>query len=319
MIKSVGQQRLSSSGLTNCDDRSNQPFQKMHINKQMPEDFKASERASESTGPRVLRGDINTCMVQSVRLAGQILMSQFCKVKHFTSKESFSSIVCAADLMSEECVLKRIVTEYPEHNIIAEESGFLDKGSRFTWIVDPLDGTSNFIASIPWFGVQIALLKDNIVFAAAMYLPLCDTLYMAARGKGAFRNGKRLRLPLEKNPKNVLCGFGMDLGLADPSGAKGVQMLDRLSRGVRNIRATNSLVDFCYTLDGSFGGFVNLNTKIWDIAPICLIIEEAGGKLTDLHGNRIRFHLHRDALQENYEVLGASKVLHPKLFKLLNP
>jgi myo-inositol-1(or 4)-monophosphatase len=276
-------------------------------------------RVSESGTREVPEADIITCMMQTAGRAGRILKSQFQKVHAFTSKESFASIVCAADLMSEKCILKKLTAEYPTHNIIAEESGFLDKGSQFAWIVDPLDGTSNFVASLPWFGVQIAWLKGSLVLAAAMYLPLTKTFYTAVRDRGAFRNGKRLRLPLEKDPRNILCGFGMDQGLAEPSGPKGLQMLDRLSRGVRNIRATNSLLDFCYTLDGGFGGFVNLNTKIWDIVPISLILHEAGGKLTDIHGNKIRFQFHSDACQKNYEILGASALLHPKLLKLLNP
>jgi myo-inositol-1(or 4)-monophosphatase len=273
---------------------------------------------SNSTGSRVSLAGIKSCMMQSLHLAGRTLKSQFHKAHAFSSKESPASIVCAADLMSEKCILNRIAAEYPAHNIIAEESGFQNNGSQFTWIVDPLDGTSNFVASLPWFGVQMALLERELVLASAMYLPLPDTLYVAVRGKGAFRNGRRIRMSPEKDPRNILCGFGMDQGLAEPSGLKGVQMLNHLSRGIRNIRATNSLLDFCYTLDGSFGGFVNLNTKIWDIAPISLIIKEAGGKLTDLEGKKIRFQLRTDTFQENYEVLGASTLLHSKLHKLLN-
>ena len=295
-------------------------------------------RASLSTAPFI------PCLLDCVLGAGQILLRYFGHAIHPRQKENASSIVCDADLAAERFILKHIRARFPHHNIVSEESGRAWQTSEYTWVVDPLDGTSNFVAGIPWFGVQIALLRGRSPIVAAMYLPTENALYFAEAGRGAWRNRKRIHVTAEPKLQNVLCAFAFD-PVRTPDAAhpraratlpplpegegrgEGEQpaphplpspadLLFRVSSAVRNTRATNSLVDFCYTADGRLGGCINLKTKIWDIAPMHLILPEAGGKFTHLDGSRILLQLDAQAAAQNYAVLGASTRLHGKLLTL---
>jgi myo-inositol-1(or 4)-monophosphatase len=255
-------------------------------------------------------------LLQCVRGAGKVLLEYFGAVTNPREKEHPSSVVCDADLASEKYVLELITSRFPDHNIISEESGRSWRSAEYTWVIDPLDGTSNFVAGIPWFGVQIGVLRRGKPILAAMYLPTEDTLYFAQVGHGAYRNGKRVRVTAEKDLQKLLCAFGFDPE-PEKRDRRTIDLLFRVSGAVRNTRTTNSLVDFCYTIDGRLGGCINLKTKIWDIVPVSLILPEAGGKFTDLEGKRIAFQLDQNAGQRDYPVLGAARQLHPKLVALI--
>jgi myo-inositol-1(or 4)-monophosphatase len=253
-----------------------------------------------------------------VRGAGRILLRHFGRIKHIRQKEHPSSVVCEADLASEKYIIQRIRARFPDHGIIAEESGFIRGGSEYTWVIDPLDGTSNFIAGIPWFGAQLGILHRGKPVVTAIYVPVSDALYLAQKGKGAFRNGRRLRVTSETQLKRVLCAFGFDSAADARKNRLQARLLMRVAAGVRNTRATNSLIDFCYTLEGHFGGCVNLNCKIWDIVPVSLMLPEAGGVFTDLAGRPIRFRLDEKDFGGSYQVLGSTRSLHPRLVACLN-
>ncbi len=250
-----------------------------------------------------------------MREAGKVVLSYFGRLANPRRKESPSSIVCDADLAAEQAILRGIRAKFPRHNIISEESGRAWNGSEYTWVVDPLDGTSNFVAGLPWFGVQIALLRGASAALAAMYLPLEKTVYYAEAGRGAWRNGRRVQVTSETDTRNVLCAFGFDPPRRPARAASIIKLLFNVSAVVRNIRDTNSLVDLCYTVDGRLGGCLNLKTMIWDIAPVSLILPEAGGRLTGLDGREIIFDLGPGASQRQYAILGASPVLHRKLLR----
>lgn len=248
--------------------------------------------------------------------AGAILMNHFGKIRDIRRKEHASSVVCEADLASEALVLEAIRARFPEDGIVAEESGFHPGSSGFTWAIDPLDGTSNFVAGIPWFGAQVGLLQGAEPLMAAIYLPTERRLYFAEKGRGLTCNGKPVRMKPERRLDNTLCAFGFDPGMRERQGRQVMKMLQRVASGVRNIRATNSLIDFIYTLEGRFGGAINLNTRIWDIVPFAVMLPEAGGKLTDIEGQPIVF---RPAeVQRSYAVIGASRTLHPQLLKFVS-
>jgi len=261
--------------------------------------------------------ELEQCMSRMVREGGAVLMRHFGRVRNVRQKESPYSMVCEADLASEACVLKRLNRWFPGDGLISEEAGFRPGRSGRTWVLDPLDGTSNFLAGLPWFGVQIALLRGRRPVAAAMYLPVADALYFAAAGAGVRKNGRRIQAPAMKDLSTVLCGFGFDPSGTTRSTRGQVELLRRVGCGVRNIRATNSLVDFCYTLEGRFGCFVNLNTKVWDIAPVCLMLPEAGGRVTDLAGRPLVLDLEAGTYGRSYQVAGAPRALHGGLIRLL--
>jgi myo-inositol-1(or 4)-monophosphatase len=252
---------------------------------------------------------VKDTLVQAVTSAGTILLEHFGRVRHVRVKENQSSVVTEADLASEAHLLERIRNRFPQHNLLAEESGFHEQGSDYTWVVDPLDGTSNFAAGLPWFGVMAAVLERGAPILGALYLPVEDALYVAARGSGAWRNGAPVSVTAEADLAKKLCACAMDPCAEAARLERQARLHALLVNRVRNVRATNCLLDFAYTIDGRLGAAINLNTKIWDIAAIQLVLREAGGLLTDLQGEEIELELGANALTRNYAVIGTSPAL----------
>jgi myo-inositol-1(or 4)-monophosphatase len=231
-------------------------------------------------------------------------------------KENTSSVVTEADLDSERAMIRLISEAYPDHNILAEESGFRNLGSPYTWVLDPLDGTSNYAAQLPWFGVIVSVLKGTEPVCAGMYLPVPEVLYFCERGGGVERNGVPVRLPKRLRLRETLWAYGIDAAADSSHVQRQLELLGRLIPHVRNVRATNSLADFCYTLEGKLGGFINLNAKIWDISAIQLMMPEAGGGLTDLSGHPIRFALEPATWGQSYQVIGSESSLLSQVLTL---
>lgn len=257
--------------------------------------------------------DFREFAVECAREAGQILTRYRGRIGEPTIKESASSVVTEADLAAERRVVERILHQFPGHGIIAEESGVQAGSGEYVWVIDPLDGTSNFVAGLPWFGFQMGLLERGRVVASVMHLPVEGVTYWAELGGGAFRDGQRLALTEETRLSHVLCAFGLDPSQSPEDLARDAALLCRVGSAVRNLRMTNSLVDFCFTLEGHLGGFVSLSPKIWDIVPICLLMPEAGGVISDPSGQPMGFEVGAVAVTQTFPVVGASMALHPQL------
>lgn len=250
---------------------------------------------------------------------GKVLLDHLGKTTRATRKESISSVVTEADLASEEAILA-VLSEAPElFNVISEESGYLNRDSDYTWVVDPLDGTSNFAAGLPWFGVIIALFKGDSPILGGMYLPVDDKLYMADAGDGATRNGDPISATTSSNLSEQLISYSFDFSEDLKKTRSEMEIMAHLSRQVRNIRSTNSLVDFCYTADGRLGAALNQTTKIWDIAVPWLLIREGGGTVTDIHGQEIKFDLSAEAVNHNYTIIASGTELHKSILQSIHP
>lgn len=258
-----------------------------------------------------------TC-INALKKGGQVLMEHFGSHTDTMVKESISSVVTEVDLASEKAILEILEHDYPDHNIITEEAGYKHKDSAFTWVLDPLDGTSNFAAGLPWFGVIICLFKDDSPLLGGMYLPVEDSLYLAEAGKGAWRNEVQIQTTKTLVTEEVLVAYSFDFSNKPEKTRKEMALLENLSQNVRNIRSTNSLVDFCFTADGRLGAALNQTTKIWDIAAPWLIISEAGGKVTDIKGAEISWNLSRNPEEKNYTILASGMGLHTPLLNITN-
>lgn len=254
---------------------------------------------------------------ESLTRAGEILLENFGHISGYEIKESQSSIVTKADIDSEKAIIQLIQHKFPSHNTLGEETGFQNRGSGFTWVIDPLDGTSNFAAGIPWFGVIICLMENSIPVLAGCYLPVQKLLYLAEKDKGATCNGRKIQVSEETNLKNVLVAYSLDYSDEKRKTELEAKLIGRLVNKVRNLRSTNSVVDFCYTAEGKLGGCMNQTTKIWDIAGPALLIEEAGGKATDINGNPFDFSLTDEDYKRNFTIIASSKVLHSQLSELV--
>ena len=253
----------------------------------------------------------------ALKKAGKVLLSYYGAGLEARIKESISSVVTEADLAAEREIIS-ILTEAPgSFNIISEETGFLKHDSEYTWVVDPLDGTSNFAAGLPWFGVIIALLHKEVPVLGGMYLPLANNLYMAELGKGAFKNGQAVCVSTSEQLEEHLVAYSFDFSDIPGKTESEMEILKKLSRSVRNIRSTNSLVDFCYVADGRLGAALNQSTKIWDIAAAWLLIREAGGKVSDIDGSEILFRVSEDAVNLNYTIVASGSSLHDGLIKTI--
>jgi myo-inositol-1(or 4)-monophosphatase len=252
-----------------------------------------------------------------VRRAGKIVLDHFGKTTPVRVKESQSSVVTAADVAAEQQITSTIRAEFPRHGIIAEESGWHAGEDELVWIVDPLDGTSNFAAGLPWFGVMLVLLRRSEPVVSAMYLPALDTLYTAAAGAGAWRDGTPIRVTTETDLRTLLCAYAFDAATDAEEAGRQAAGLTRVARHVRNIRATNCLLDVCYTADGRLGGCINHSAMIWDVAPVALLLREAGGVLADFTGTALRLDLSPEGVNRNYAFLGASRMLLPSFAAVL--
>jgi myo-inositol-1(or 4)-monophosphatase len=262
--------------------------------------------------------NMKDCIQHALKMAGEILMSYFGKISEYTVKESQSSIVTKADIESEKKIIEIILEKFPDHNTLGEETGFQNRNSEFTWVIDPLDGTSNFAAGIPWFGVIICVLKNDIPFMAGCFLPLQNEIYFAEKGRGAFRNGEKINVSNETELKNILAAYSLDYSDEPGKTEREAKLIQQVVSRIRNLRSTNCIIDFCYTADGKLGACMNQTTKIWDIAAPGLIIEEAGGIVTDMQGNNYDFSLNETNFDRNFTIVGSNKILHSELINILN-
>jgi myo-inositol-1(or 4)-monophosphatase len=256
-------------------------------------------------------------LISTLKASGEVLLKSFNKPVEAKIKESQSSIVTKADLKSDSLIVNMIRERFPAHNIISEESGYTNNNSNYTWIIDPLDGTSNFASALPWFGVLIAIFDGNIPVMGGAYLPTNNVLYFAEKGKGAFKNGKRFSMIKNKHLIKSLISFSVDYTDDEIFLNKCIGIYKNIVRGARNIRSTNSLVDFIYVAEGKFGGCINLFTRVWDISALGLIISEAGGTMVDINGEKIEFILDKNIVNKNYSVIAGSEEIVSSLMKII--
>jgi len=241
------------------------------------------------------------------------LLDFFGQINCYSQKNDQSNIVTEADLAIENFILKELKNKFPSHNFLAEESGFINNNSNYTWIIDPLDGTSNFASRIPWFGIIVTLLKNENPLLVGIKLPMQNELYWGIEGKGAFLNGNRIFVSNETDLKNVLFSYCIDFSLDVDKTNYETRIIGKLVQKIRNLRCTNSVTDFCYVADGRLGGCINQTTKIWDIAGPYLLIKEAGGIITDHVGNKIKFSLCEDTYAKNYTIMATNLHFFPIL------
>ena len=131
--------------------------------------------------------------IRAAKEAAKIIVANFNKIKHI-SKKGEGDYFTNVDILAEEKIISIIQRRFPKHNILSEEAGLIDKNSEFTWLVDPLDGTHNYMHGLPLFGVSVGLEHKKKIIMGVIYLPMLDELFVAERGKGAFLNGKRIKV-----------------------------------------------------------------------------------------------------------------------------
>jgi myo-inositol-1(or 4)-monophosphatase len=223
--------------------------------------------------------------ISIVYQAGEILRKNIGKITadDVEDKRPFD-YVTEIDKASEQLIINSIKEHFPNHEILAEESGKNQNTNSYRWIIDPLDGTTNFIHGYPHSSISIALQKEDKMILGVIYDPYRDELYYAEKNKGAYCNQKRIHVSRQVNINNCLIATGFPF--------KSRHLLDRFWKvlsaifmDVSGVRRTGSAaLDLAYVACGRFDGFWELKLSPWDIAAGAIIIEEAGGKITDFEG-----------------------------------
>lgn len=201
------------------------------------------------------------------------------------SEKRQNDFVTSADRQSEEVIVSRIRSEFPRDNFLGEEGGARgEAGEARTWIIDPLDGTSNFIAGFPFWCVSIAAREGPDIVAGVVWDPLRRELYAAERGSGAFRNGDRVRVTGREGLEGAFLGTGFPFRSRERIDGY-LALFRELFLRVRAIRrAGSAALDLAQVAAGVFDGFFEFHLSVWDIAAGALLIEEAGGRVSDFAG-----------------------------------
>ncbi|HYW72213.1 MAG TPA: inositol monophosphatase family protein [Pyrinomonadaceae bacterium] len=249
--------------------------------------------------------------IQTARDAGRILAERFGRKIEISNKSEID-LVTESDLASERLIIDRIKTYYPRHSILAEESGASDPqdhASDWRWIIDPLDGTTNYAHGYPCFCVSIGLAHRGTLQVGVVYDPIRDEMFAAERGQGASLNGRRISVSRTPSLSSALLCTGFPYDVRERSEfARHFANFIMHAQGVRRDGA--AALDLAYVAAGRFDGFWEEGLKPWDVAAGVLIIEEAGGRVSDLHGEQ--FDIHRPP------IIVSNGLIHEEMMQVLN-
>jgi myo-inositol-1(or 4)-monophosphatase len=241
------------------------------------------------------------------RSAGTILREGYGK-QHEISRKGRIDLVTEIDHRSEAYLLAQVREKFPEHTIHSEESGLMTGQEQATWFIDPLDGTTNYAHSVPIFSVSIAFCEGGHFQLGVVYDPMRDECFTAERGKGAWLNGERIHVSetTEFTRGLLVTGFPYEVPPGKPDNLAHFAHFTRLSQGVR--RLGSAALDLCYVAAGRFDGYWELTLKPWDFAAGALIVEEAGGRVSRVHGEP-------DLLQPPFSVLAGNPTVYGLLLE----
>jgi myo-inositol-1(or 4)-monophosphatase len=235
----------------------------------------------------MLRSALLNVMVGAALKAGRSLKRDFGEVENLqVSVKGPGDFVSAADRKAEQIVMTELLKARPGYSFIGEEGGKVEgTDETHTWIVDPLDGTTNFLHGIPQFAVSIALERNGVLVAGIVYNPANDELYVAERGTGAFLNDRRLRVSARRKPELSVVGCGTPhIGRGDHVQYRNeLKVVQSRFGGIRRMGAC--ALDLAYVAAGRFDGFWERGVKPWDVAAGIVLIREAGGFVTDCDGH----------------------------------
>ncbi|MBF8437081.1 inositol monophosphatase [Halanaerobiaceae bacterium Z-7014] len=243
------------------------------------------------------------------RKAGRLQMDNFQKNIEIDSKDRKIDLVTEVDKKSEKILVDKISTAYPDHSIMAEEGSNKSNDSRYCWIIDPLDGTVNYVHGFPIFAISLALYKDDQPEYGLVYLPYFDDFYVAQRGQGSYYNGKRIHVDEDYTVKDGIIATGFPYSHQESN--ESLELFNKILPEAGGIRRTGAAAyDLCQVASGVFSGFWEIELNLWDIAAGILLIEEAGGVITDFKGKTLRM--------DSEQVVAGNKQVNYRLREILN-
>ena len=244
------------------------------------------------------------------RQAGAILRAGY-NTEHQVGYKGVIDLVTEVDHQSEKFLLGEIQKDFPGHHIFSEETGIIQGNDEDVWYVDPLDGTVNYAHHIPIFCVSIGYAAHGTVKLGAVYDPMRDEMFLAERGKGAFLNGRPLRVSsvTELQRSLLVTGFPYNAWDTPQDNFANFVKFGKLSQGVR--RLGSAAIDLCYVAAGRFEGFWEMALNPWDVAAGGLIAEEAGARVTNVNGEP-------DYISPPQSVVASTPGIHTRMLEELN-
>ncbi len=262
------------------------------------------------TNTRLMHPMLNIA-VKAARRAGGIINRATRNLDVITVKEKAANdFVSEVDHEAEQAIIRTLLEAYPDHSILAEESGSSGK-SDYEWIIDPLDGTTNFLHGLPQFAVSIALRHRGIITQAVIYDPTRNDLYTATKGRGAFLNETRIRVSKRAHLKPSLIGTGFPYRQIDHLDTYLAMMRDMICNTAAIRRPGSASLDLAAVAAGRMDGFWELGLSPWDIAAGALLILEAGGMVGDLEGN--------SSYMESGHIVAGNPKVFAQMVALLGP
>ena len=226
---------------------------------------------------------------QAALEAGEIIMANLDSEKCISYKEGRNNVVTNVDILAEDKIKSILQKEYPDFGIMTEESAEIVSDTPYIWIVDPIDGTRNYTYGIPHFCVSIALAQHEQVVLGVIWDPVRNELFHAEQGCGAFLNGSPIAVSNRKSLKESLASF--DMGYDAEIGKKILEGASAMWPGVVSVRVMGSAaLGIAYVACGRVDLYIHLNLYPWDMSSGMLLVEEAGGAVTEVNGNHIGIH-----------------------------
>ena len=262
------------------------------------------------------RSAIINVMVRAAERAGRSVIRDFGEVEQLqVSRKGPADFVSAADLKAEETVRRELAKARPKFSFLMEESGETKgEDESHVWIVDPLDGTTNFLHGLPHFCVSIALARDGEVIAGVIFDPIKDEVFWAEKGEGAYINDRRLRVSGRFKLEETLLATGIPFRLHEGRKTQEtfLAQLDSVMGKIAGVRRLGSAaLDLAYVAAGRYDAYWENGLNPWDVAAGILLVREAGGFVSEIKGKRYELGAP--------DILAANDALHDKLIKLLGP
>ncbi len=252
---------------------------------------------------------LQSTLIEAARAGAAEIVRFFNQDFKISNKEGVNNLVTEADHASEAAILAVIKEKHPDHHILSEETGEIIQDSQYKWIIDPIDGTVNFAHGIPLNCVSIGIEKNGEMVLGAVYNPHINEFYFAEKGKGATLNDKPIRVSEQTEAIRACLVTGFPYTYINmPNGP--LDIFERfIRRGVPVRRLGSAAIDLCWVAAGRFDGFYEHKLEAWDSAAGYLIVEEAGGKVTDHEGNKFSPYQHR--------LLATNGKIHDELLRVI--
>lgn len=235
--------------------------------------------------------DFTQAAIEIATQAGSFLKTSFTKPHQIFSKEGKKNLVTDCDLFAEHLIVSFLQKKFPHHGFLAEERGFQIPSSKkdpeIFWVIDPLDGTVNFAYQIPIFTVSIAACTKDKVLSGVIFQPMSEELFIAEEGKGAFLNNAPIRVSTESSLDQAFLATGFPYNLQERSSQCISPLISFLQKGVHIRRLGSAALDLAYVASGRFDAFFEIELQPWDLAAGMLLVQEAGGMVSDYEGNHL--------------------------------